>query len=684
MTLANVISKFRFWGETTWDDYAGYTPVSLGAAALTDFKATVTADATSIYNGSSRVASILDSWAATGAINIGNAGAQFAYYLPANYNTAVDPSNAEYMSVNPTSQRYTIDALGNLFAIESRIVLAHEIGHRTGTKDALYDVNVGYATDAMMNASGYDHRGSALVFEQLVSDDLNITSKRVSYHTAVDSNDPRYGYLTAHSGSFTFGKTVDLVRFGDQALGAPMNNDIDLTNASLSIASLVFGFAGVDTIVGSSKQDFVYGGAGRDDISSNAGDDFIFGEGDEDTLDGGAGDDRHYGGTMNDTFYDNAGNDFFHGGDYNKTSLTNLSGDGIDNLIYAAGSPALEVFVGGSAISTVFNDTPDWQRAIYVRDTSNSEVDTLVSIENITLADSDDRLVIGNLFETKIAGPNGQGGLKVLDMGGNGSAGDTVNLTGVGGGAKITIEVDGAQIESLTNSGQVVQVKNFENLVLGASGDHIINKDPSFGILGSRIDAGGGNDILDLANDGSEHESSITLGFGRGSGNDTLIGGSDDNYHAVPSGGNGKAHWNVNAIDMSTLSVDEVTVFWDCDIVTDGAVRYQSGDFWIRLNDSGETLSLGVAKGYNLLNSDTGTFSNDPAINVPGLIFSDTVIGKYNFGDINIVQGPPPNVSNSAAAFTDVAKSNLISYDYVPVTIDHDSIMHSNALLLIA
>jgi hypothetical protein len=352
-------------GSSTWDTYFDFEPETNIESQELLFRQYITDDIIYLYNSSSRIAGSLDNWVAAGPLRIGNGGTQFAFYFPKDFPPqpgATDVTNDQYIGINPFVTMWTIDKTGNFFAVENSVVLGHEIGHSTGTTDALYDATAKYVTDAMMNAVGYNYVGTALEFEQEISADLGIASTRTFHHTGITMDDIRYSELFTHEGSFTQGYEVDIIRFGDQTK-AVMNNVMDLSTSSSTKGVLAFGFGGDDFITGTIHNDHLYGGVGDDTIDSDHGDDRIYGDDGNDTINAGDGADAIFGGAGINEIYGGDGDDYIVGGnDYNtiyseaghdiiKTGLGYTTvyggkgdmicaGDGVDTFYFSSSVPS--------------------------------------------------------------------------------------------------------------------------------------------------------------------------------------------------------------------------------------------------------------------------------------------------------------------------------------------------------
>ena len=93
--------------------------------------------------------------------------------------------------------------------------------------------------------------------------------------------------------------TVSSAAFGTLILDNDFSNT--LGTSSETLPQVIYGFEGVDTIIGGSGNDSLFGGIATDSISGGAGNDQLFGGAGNDTLNGGLGDDSLNGGSGVDT-----------------------------------------------------------------------------------------------------------------------------------------------------------------------------------------------------------------------------------------------------------------------------------------------------------------------------------------------------------------------------------------------
>jgi len=179
--------------------------------------------------------------------------------------------------------------------------------------------------------------------------------------------------------------------------------------------------------------DYIQGGAGDDVIDGGGGDDMIHGNADNDTIDGGTGDDTLFGNSGNDILMGNDGNDELHGNDGDDKLLggagsdtlyagegadTLLGGDG-DDTIFAYSDGSQSTYLGENGTDTLDLKTsidPDQHvllsftnndsGSVSFIDNQNTSIGTDIfsSIENYTLTDNADTLILSDNFD-----PNGTG-----------------------------------------------------------------------------------------------------------------------------------------------------------------------------------------------------------------------------------------------------------------------------------
>ena len=127
---------------------------------------------------------------------------------------------------------------------------------------------------------------------------------------------------------------------------AGSDND-DTLQALGTVANVLSGNGGNDTILGGDGDDTIFGGDGFDSLEGGLGDDFLIGDAGDDTASGGSGLDEVRGGGGNDSVRGGAGNDSLFGGGASDT-LDGGSGDdeigggnGADDLIGGTGNDTL-------------------------------------------------------------------------------------------------------------------------------------------------------------------------------------------------------------------------------------------------------------------------------------------------------------------------------------------------------
>lgn len=122
------------------------------------------------------------------------------------------------------------------------------------------------------------------------------------------------------------------------------NDTIDAS--ALNTETLLNGYHGNDTIIGSLGVDYIRGGNDNDSLSGNDGDDLLRGDKGDDTLGGGDGDDYITGDNGNDVLGGGADDDTLGGGRGDDT----LAGDAGDDVL--SGGKGADVFVLGTQAGT--------------------------------------------------------------------------------------------------------------------------------------------------------------------------------------------------------------------------------------------------------------------------------------------------------------------------------------------
>ncbi len=299
----------------------------------------------------------------------------------------------------------------------------------------------------------------------------------------------------------------------------------------------ILGTDGADILSGDLGHDTIDGGSGNDTLSGHAGNDLLTGGAGNDDLRGGSGRDTLLGNTGADVLSADVGDDLLYGGDGADRLY---GGDGNDLLMPGAG---VDLVNGGGGVDMVdFSNAT--QRVVVDLSTGMaeiwSEIDTLVSIENITGTYYGD-FIVGDPGANSIramAGYDWMVGSRGADTFDGGAGRDTVaypratsgisaNLltgTGTAGEANGDRYVD---VENLTGSGYADRLigDNGPNVLCGVDGDDFI-----FGL--------GGNDTIQ----GGAGADWIKGGLGDdcligGPGSDVMLGGAGNDSYVVDVSG---------------------------------------------------------------------------------------------------------------------------------------------------
>jgi Ca2+-binding RTX toxin-like protein len=353
------------------------------------------------------------------------------------------------------------------------------------------------------------------------SDGVNMTSQTIKVWIA--------GSTSAVAGSPTSGN--------DHMIGG--NSVADNINAG-SGDDFIHGRGQSDTLSGGDDQDVIYGGAadsngndtlyggnGHDYLNGNEGNDFLYGEAGNDWLDGDAGNDQLTGGAGNDTILGGAGND----------TIFFTIGDGVDRVYGGAGSDTLAI------TGTAGSDTLD--------------------------------VVLSNGKITQFAGGTVQDVETItLDLGGNGSAGDTLSYAGITlGGENVAVDLANGAATGFTS------IANVENVTGGAGNDTLTGNSGANTLIGGAGDdvlTGGGENVLvrisatgqDLSSNAnyfrfdflqgaaSDFVDTMTINLQAGGDNDAIFDGD------AGSARNGDTEWGP-IISNTTGGANEFNIFTD-------------------------------------------------------------------------------------------------------------------------
>jgi Ca2+-binding RTX toxin-like protein len=416
--------------------------------------------------------------------------------------------------------------------------------------------------------------------------------------------------LKLDSKTFVFGVQSSQVKNGDALGNYFTTGEFTSINELLERRQTEVG-----NITKSEPTNLIFGSKAADTATGTYRPDIMLGRGGDDMLDDGDGarkkvyaNDRLFGGAGDDVLKAYQGNDLLHGGDhrdYGVTPRVTLEDDGIDTASYADFRMAHKTNPAGIAIMVTANaarqdtatfakDNPDLARkaAVFVRDLSTDpqyvgSVDTLISIENIIGTDASDVLNIDSLTGLKLAGADGKGGLREVDLGDNAKGdltnfafagidkaytangfyvlnptrlisfdkGDTIDLHLLGEAAKVDLSAATPTVAAMADANRSLIVRGAEH-VIGTAFDDKITGNAQNNI----IHGGGGDDILV----GGAAED-LLIG---GDGNDTLIGDGND----LLKGGEGEDIYKAYITATSADNISSLTDFNDSVFVNDRLV----------------------------------------------------------------------------------------------------------------
>jgi subtilisin family serine protease len=344
---------------------------------------------------------------------------------------------------------------------------------------------------------------------------------------------------------FTMGAEVDTFAFDSTdriGVNAGGGNDRVTVAAPVTIGSILAGEAGDDTLTGSDSADLISGGDGNDSLLGMGGADTVSGGLGTDTAAGGTGTDsisgddgadRISGDAGDDSLFGNLGDDTIFGGDANDWIS---GGDGLDSLFGDAGDDSL---LGGNGDDTL--DGGD----------SNDRLDGELGNDRLNGAGGNDTMI----FSVDGIWPSGWGALNTY--------------------SRVIVSITG---RNRTNDAFDGGLGN--DSLLGSTGNDAIFLDdwtlagvPAIRLVGiETIDAGGGNDIVDLTSDVATIGSTVVRG---GEGNDILWGLTGDD---TLDGGNGADTINGGAGNDCLIGGDgnDVIQGWTGNDRIDGGVGNDS------------------------------------------------------------------------------------------------------------
>ena len=362
--------------------------------------------------------------------------------------------------------------------------------------------------------------------------EFSVTSERGDSGSAyvVDLADEKKGFVVAvQSANYSdaHGNTID------EAI-ATFFNYSTWTGTNQFISSGHYGDQTHDEptnmMVGSDSANGKIEGSFRADIILARGGDDELADGDS-ALSLSWADDQLFGGGGKDMFFAYGGNDLLHGGDWRGYTPTErastdarawtLENDGEDSVKYEAqalnllfkegftlliGVPSGEAPTWTYGTSTGANN--DRAKAVYVIDRNSVfgfGSDTLISIENVTLSDTDDivrlDVIAGN--GTQFAGADGHGGIAKIDMGRNETGigkGDLIDASRNTSSLKIDLSATKDNVKDASDVAKVLTILEAENVYGGSGDDEITGNEKSNLLIGGKgadkLFGGDGDDIL--------------------------------------------------------------------------------------------------------------------------------------------------------------------------------------------
>ncbi|MFA5969200.1 MAG: hypothetical protein WC816_08165 [Sphingomonas sp.] len=429
-------------------------------------------------------------------------------------------------------------------------------------------------------------------------------------------------------------------------------------------------------LIGSSQGENLFGADGRDIIFSGDGDDILVGGAGDDWLDGGNGDDiADYSNQSSPVVIRFVGPSGYNGGETPNLTVDDGTGgtdtlhsietikgtSGEDRLAIVGGIPqgySLTIDANGGQTGgfrdivdangstdiagLVIINSADGTGYIRGRTAQNGIIHLLGFHTNIIGSKGDDIISDDSTGDKDIDGGEGDdnitiGGGRSIIKGGEGndtlSGGSASDLLLGGDGTNVLDGGDGADF--LISSG------GEDTLRGGAGSDYLLAKG-SFATL----DGGAGNDVID-----ARTSFSTTVLFGEGSGHDTVLINTDPD-----------AYSGVSAINLSSLSKDDVSIIFDASVISAyygieaGLFYVLSGDLVIKINATGETLyfpNVGASAQGDESREISGIYTSTPIyIDIPELDFSDgSYYGEFHFDDFDVQFGAVSSYNQAEADY---------------------------------
>ncbi|WP_298861541.1 hypothetical protein [uncultured Sulfitobacter sp.] len=334
--------------------------------------------------------------------------------------------------------------------------------------------------------------------------------------------------------------------------------DLNLDPWSIAMINIQDITSSNDRLNGTALNDRIEADAGNDLIYGNAGDDRLYGQFGDDTIDGGAGDDSLYGGWGDDSILGGSGDDFL-AGTFGNNTLD--GGEGNDVIVASDGNNLLRSGAGADIVT--LGSGAD---IVYAGD-GNDEIG--MSTKFKFWEDGFGAYNIGTEQFIPI-----QGFVQYSDVVYGGDDHDTLVLSE----QQDAFFLD----DDLSAFHSLIGIRNNDSEVSGVARFSGIEV----------IDAGAGNDIIDLTSERYQlNGEGLTISGGEG--NDTIWGSNDDE---TISGGNGDDHLFGGAgadflIGGAGSDIFEFSIFDSQDRISD--FDYTDGDL-IHIYGTSESVDLSL------------------------------------------------------------------------------------------
>ena len=197
---------------------------------------------------------------------------------------------------------------------------------------------------------------------------------------------------------------------------------------------------------------YIHGSDSAESVNGTFRPDVIYGNQGNDTIDDGDigqaywADDYLFGGPGDDILKGGRGNDLLHGGDRLSPtggSVSN-SNDGNDIADYGgqfSGTNGIDILVDNTVYSSIYQTMPYFNTAVFVKDKTSGDYDTLISIETVRGSSGSDTASIDSLTNGKTSSQPGVGLLHSIEFNANKSSTeiDTLDLSGMDAGVLLNL-----------------------------------------------------------------------------------------------------------------------------------------------------------------------------------------------------------------------------------------------------